>query len=124
MSQFKPVISGTPTTYYIKFVPYAPKEVISSPIVEVLSFANATGAEDDMRSAVEKAKSASGCNGVASGYSQSEVNGGKVFVAVIGWSGTDASKAADKSAYTKVGSGELEAHHVNFNFPIKGFGGL
>ncbi|KAK3943897.1 hypothetical protein QBC46DRAFT_416695 [Diplogelasinospora grovesii] len=123
MSQFQPVMSGQATTYFVKFVPYAPKEVIGSPIVEVLTYANCTVPEDQMRATAEKAKALAGCNGVASGYSTgTSVNGGKVFVAVIGWNGMEASKNAVKMAYQE--SGQLEVHHVNFNFPIKGFRGL
>lgn len=118
---FKPVLTGKPQAYFIKFVPYAPKEVIDSSIVEVLTFADSTGPEDELRAAVEKAKSLEGCNGVASGYSTDAVDGGKVFVAIIGWASEDVSKAADKSAYA---AGKPEVHHVNFRFPVKGFRGL
>jgi len=122
MAQFKPVLNGPVTEYFIQFVPYAPKEVINSPIVESVSFYGCTEAEDKMRAMVETAKEMEGCNGVSSGYSINEVNGSKVFVAAIGWVGIDASKAADKAAYT--GSLKAEVHHINFNFPIKGFRGL
>lgn len=122
-ANFAPVLAGKPSSYFLRFKPLAPAAVINSPIVEAVSFENATDSEESLRELVEKASTLPGCNGVASGYSLSEVEGkGKVFVAVIGWTGLDASKAADKSVYT--GGKPHEVHHVNFNFPIKGFRGL
>jgi hypothetical protein len=121
MSQFQGVLSGPATAYFVQFIPYAPKEVINSPIVETLTFVGCTTPEADMRAQVERAKAISGCNGVASGYSIGDVDGKPVFVAVIGWESIDTSRSADKGAYVASGA---EVHHVNFNFPIKGFGGL
>ncbi|KAH8879213.1 hypothetical protein GQ53DRAFT_789454 [Thozetella sp. PMI_491] len=118
------VMDGAPTSYFVRFSPPAPKQVIDSPIVEGLSFHNCTVPEEEMRAMVEKASSIPGCNGVASGYSTDAVNGGKIFVAAIGWESLEASKAADKSIYATAGGAQPEIHHVNFNFPIKGFGGL
>jgi len=122
MTQLFPVMPSRPISYFVKFVPYAPKEVISSPIVELLTYTDCTNDEDEMRAMVEKAKNAAGCNGVASGYSTGADSVSKTFVAIIGWNSVDESNAADKTAYR--GNSLLEAHHVNFNFPIKGFRGL
>ncbi|KAH7367670.1 hypothetical protein B0T11DRAFT_56928 [Plectosphaerella cucumerina] len=123
MTNFAPVLNGKPSSYYLRFKPLAPAAVINSPIVEAISFDNSTESEDSMRELVEKASTVEGCNGVASGYTLNEVEGkGKIFVAVIGWASLDASKAAPKELY--YGTKKPEAHHVNFNFPIKGFRGL
>lgn len=121
MGHLKNILNGTPLNYPIKFKPYAPKEVINSPIVEVITVRNCTGDEDTLRAQVEKAFNLPGARGGSSGVSAGPVDGeGTIFVAVIGWDGIDASKAADKS-YVPNGVGDVEIHHVNFNFPIKGF---
>lgn len=117
----KDVLTGTPQNYTIKFKPYAPKEAIDAPIVEMITVNNCTGNEDELRSKIETAYKQPGARGGACGFSTSEVEGcGKVFVAAIGWDSIDASKAADKS-YVPSGCGNVEIHHVNYNFPIKGF---
>ncbi|PHH92634.1 hypothetical protein CDD83_6404 [Cordyceps sp. RAO-2017] len=120
MGQLKTVQSGEIHRYYIQFVPYAPKEVIDASVVEVLTYAGCKVAEDEMRSAVEGAKALPGCTGVASAYSLD----GQSFVAVVGWEGADKSEAADKSLYATSKGATPETYHVNFRFPIKGFGGL
>ncbi len=121
MGQFKAVLSGEPTAYFVKLVPYAPKGILDSPIAEIVTLDNCTASEDELRAQFEKASSLPGCNGVASGYSLQGVNGGgKSYVAVIGWQSPEASKPANKSYIP----GGAEIHHSNFNFPIKGFHGL
>jgi hypothetical protein len=40
---------------------------------------------------------------------------------VVGWESLDASKA--NATKLDVGS-DVEVHHVNFRYPVKGFGGL
>ncbi|KAF4784693.1 hypothetical protein HER10_EVM0011243 [Colletotrichum scovillei] len=128
MARFAPVLDGEPEAYLLRFKPYAPHAVINSPIVETLSFEDCRESENRMREVVERASRMPGCNGVASGLSlcpPSSSSGdsiGRTFVAAIGWTGLEASRAADKSAYT--GGMKTEVHHVNFNFPVKGFGGL
>ncbi|KAJ2898788.1 hypothetical protein MKZ38_003658 [Zalerion maritima] len=119
--QMEAVQSGDATSYFLRFQPYAPKEVIGAPIVEVLTYTGCTVLEDQLRAHVEKAKSIAGCTGVASGFSLDKEG---VFVAVVGWSGIGASKEADKSLYVTAAGVTPETYHVNFNFPIKGFGGL
>ncbi|KAL2876516.1 hypothetical protein SGCOL_008325 [Colletotrichum sp. CLE4] len=123
-----PVLDGEPVAYLLRFKPYAPHAIINSPIVETLSFEDCRESENKMREVVERASRMPGCNGVASGYSlcpptsSSGDSIGRTFVAAIGWTGLEASRAADKLAYT--GGMKTEVHHVNFNFPVKGFGGL
>lgn len=122
MDQMGQVLNGKPWGYTIKFRPYAPREAINSPIVEMVTIRNCTGNEDELKAMIEKAFSLPGSRGGASGFSTQEVEGhGKVFVGAIGWDSIDASKAADKSAYIPNGVGDVEVHHVNYNFPIKGF---
>lgn len=121
MGIMKDVLSGTPTNYSIKFRPYAPKDAINAPIVEMVTISNCTGDENELRAQVEKGYNLPGARSGASGFSTSEVEGhGKVFIGVIGWDSIEASKAADKS-YIPSGAGDVEIHHVNFLFPIKGF---
>lgn len=121
MEQMKPVLNGQHLSYTIKFKPYAPREAINAPIVEMITITNCTGSEDDLRACIEKAYQQPGARGGACGFSTADVEGfGKVFVAAIGWDSIDASKAADKS-YIPSGVGNAENHHVNYNFPIKGF---
>jgi hypothetical protein len=123
MTKLKTVMSGTPTVYFIKFVPYAPKEVIDAQYVQCITVSGSSKSEDELRSAIEGFKSVAGCFGAASGQSLSEVNGTKVFVAVVGWESLDASKAGQSAHAVDVG-GSVEHHHVNFRFPVKGFRGL
>lgn len=124
MSTIKPVVSGPSIVYFVQFVPYAPKEVIDSPLVEVLTITGSKFSEDELRSAVESYKGTEGCNGVGSGLSLSDVGGkGKVFVAVIGWNSLEESEKGRATKRLSV-DGQTELHHVNFRFPIKGFRGL
>ena len=74
-----------------------------------------------MKAAVETFKSVSGCTGGSTGLSLSEVKGSKLCVAVVGWESVDASKA--NATKLDVG-GEVEVHHTNFRYPVKGFRGL
>ncbi|GKT41477.1 uncharacterized protein ColSpa_01658 [Colletotrichum spaethianum] len=124
MGRLAPVLGGEPSSYLLQFKPYAPQAVINSPIVETLSFEDCRESEETMRGIVERATRMPGCNGVASGYSlhPAPSSAGRIFVAAIGWTGLEASRRADKTAYT--GGMKTESHHVDFNFPVKGFGGL
>ncbi|KAK1994627.1 hypothetical protein LX36DRAFT_613887 [Colletotrichum falcatum] len=132
MIRLAPVLGGEPSGYLLQFKPFAPQAVINSPVVETVSFEDCREPEDKMREMVERAAPMPGCNGVASGYSLRRSPGpggdggdgdaGRTFVAAIGWAGLEASRQADKSAYT--GGMKTERHHVDFNFPVKGFGGL
>ncbi|KAI3393225.1 hypothetical protein diail_4552 [Diaporthe ilicicola] len=122
MAQMGQVLNGKPWGYTIKFKPYAPREAINSPVLEIVTIRNCTGSEDELRALIEKAFSMSGSRGGASGFSTQEVEGhGKVFVGAVGWESIEASKAADKASYIPSGCGDVEVHHVNYNFPIKGF---
>lgn len=120
MDNFKTVINGEVKSYFIKFVPYAPRGAIDSPIAEVITISGSSMSEDEMRAQIDKARGMPGMNDLASGMSVEDVDGGKVFVAALGWESVEKSKAADKSAYVPA-SGKTEVHHVNFHYPIKGF---
>lgn len=121
MATIKDILNGTPVNYTIKFKPYAPKDAINAPIVEMITIRNCTGDENELRATVEKGYNLPGARSGASGFSTAEVDGqGRIFVAVVGWDSIEASKAADKS-YVPSGAGDVEIHHVNFLFPIKGF---
>ncbi|KAK1585285.1 uncharacterized protein LY79DRAFT_519219 [Colletotrichum navitas] len=129
MAGFASVLDGEPSSYLLQFKPFAPQAVINSRIVEMLSFEDCRQPEDKMREMVGMAAHMPGCNGVASGYSLRRSPGpgcseeaDRTFVAAIGWAGLEASRQADKSAY--MGGIKIERHHVDFNFPVKGFGGL
>lgn len=80
--------------------------------------------EEQLRTYGEKAKTMAGCNGVTGGFM--EGGSSKLFVAVAGWESLEASaaaKSASADALTSTG-GDVESHHVNFRFPVKGFRGL
>ncbi|WYZ37742.1 hypothetical protein EsH8_II_001248 [Colletotrichum jinshuiense] len=120
MNNFKTVITGPVKSYFIKFVPYAPRAAIDSPIAECITISGSTKSEDELRAIIDKARSMDGMNDLASGFSTEEVDGSKVFVAALGWQSVEKSRAADKSAYIP-SDGKVEVHHVNFHYPIKGF---
>ncbi|GJC87576.1 hypothetical protein ColLi_10414 [Colletotrichum liriopes] len=120
MEDFKKVMTGPVKSYFIKFVPYAPRAAIDSPIAECITISGATMTEDDLRAQIDKARSMDGLNDLASGFSIDDVDGGKVFVAALGWESLEKSRAADKSAYIPA-TGKVESHHVNFHYPVKGF---
>ncbi|PMD43672.1 hypothetical protein L207DRAFT_580504 [Hyaloscypha variabilis F] len=121
MSQLKPVLREEPTVYFVQFVPYAPKEVIDASIVQVITVP--ASQEAAIKSTIESYKAVSGCTGASSGISLAEVKGrgDKVCVAVVGWESLEASQA--NATKLDVGS-DVEVHHVNFRYPVKGFRGL
>lgn len=124
MAAIKPILTGKPTVYFVEFKPYAPKEVIDAPFVQVLSITGTSASEDALRSSVEIYNGVAGCSGTASGFSLADVDGqGKVFVAVIGWNSLAESESGRAAKPLNVG-GTTELHHVNFRFPVKGFHGL
>lgn len=120
MENFKPVMSGPPEHYFIHFKPFAPREGLSSPFVEMITIRNCTANEDELRATIEKSKGIEGVNACACGYSPDVPS---TFTAVVAWKGLEISRAADKS-YIPSQAGTLEVHHVNYNFPVKGFRGL
>lgn len=120
MKQMATVQAAPPVHYFVHFKPFAPREGLDSPFVEMTTITNCTANEDELRATVEKAKGIEGTNACACGYSPDAPN---TFVAVVAWQGLDVSRACDKS-YIPQGVGNVETHHVNFRFPIKGFHGL
>ena len=76
-----------------------------------------------IKSTIESYKAVAGCTGGSSGLSLAEVKGrgDKVCVAVVGWESLEASQA--NATKLDLGS-DVEVHHVNFRYPVKGFRGL
>ncbi|KAF6811826.1 hypothetical protein CPLU01_15041 [Colletotrichum plurivorum] len=138
MTRLAPVMAGHPTSTLLQFRPLIPQAVVNSPLVETLTFDDCREPDERMREIVERARTMRGCNGVASGFSLGRGGGGAVsthesnptggdgggrtFIAAVGWAGIEASRAADKAAYT--GGMKTESHHVDYAFPVEGFGGL
>ncbi|TDZ25377.1 hypothetical protein Cob_v001648 [Colletotrichum orbiculare MAFF 240422] len=125
MADFKTVMTGDVKSYFIKFVPYAPRAAIDSPIAEVITVSGAAQSEDELRAQVDGARGMPGLNDLASGFSVDDDDvggggGGRVFVAALGWQSVEQSRAADKAAYIPA-SGKVEVHHVDFHYPVKGF---
>ena len=103
----------------MQLVPYAPKEVIDASIVQLITVTGATSSVEEFRTKIEAYKGVKGCTGATSG----EVMGEKgKFVGVIGWESLVDSESGH-GLDADVG-GEVEVHHVNFRFPVKGFRGL
>ncbi|ORY60827.1 uncharacterized protein BCR38DRAFT_348649 [Pseudomassariella vexata] len=129
MNQFSSVLSGPIEHYCVNFRPRAPQKAIDSPVVEMITFPNCTADEDTLRDRVAKCNEVEGCRGCGSGYSIDSVGdkegGGKTYVAAVGWESMEASRSADKKIYVpgpEAGvTGKMEVHHVNYNFPVKGF---
>ncbi|KAK1994605.1 hypothetical protein LX36DRAFT_583998 [Colletotrichum falcatum] len=121
MGEFRNVMTGPIRSYFIKFVPYAPRAAIDSPIAECITIRSPSMPEEEMREFIGNARRMDGLNDLASGYSIDDVDGGKVFVVALGWESLEHSRAADKSAYIPA-TGKIESHyHVNFHYPIEGF---
>ncbi|KAK1979894.1 hypothetical protein LZ30DRAFT_724883 [Colletotrichum cereale] len=98
MEEFQKVMTGPIKSYLIKFIPYAPRAAIDSPIAECTTISGASMTEADVREYVDNARSMEELNDLASGFTVGHVDGSRVFVAALGWES-----------------------HVNFHFPIKGF---
>ncbi|KAF6827585.1 hypothetical protein CMUS01_08953 [Colletotrichum musicola] len=141
MTRLAPVMPGHPTSTLLQFRPFIPQAVVNSPLVETVTFDDCREPEERMREVVERARTMRGCNGVASGFSLSRTGGvgssssathernpaggdggGRTFIAAVGWAGIEASRAADKASYT--GGMKTESHHVDYAFPVEGFGEL
>ncbi|KAF6802985.1 hypothetical protein CSOJ01_11204 [Colletotrichum sojae] len=103
------------------FVP-PPPQLINSPICEVITIRHCTGNREAMAETLKKAEALPGCHAAHSGIGATGTpDQGTVWLGFVGWRDYESSKEADKSIYTPDGVGEVERHHINFNFPIKGF---
>ncbi|TQN66767.1 hypothetical protein CSHISOI_08680 [Colletotrichum shisoi] len=120
MGNFKQVMTCPVNSYFIKFVPYAPRAAIDSPIAECITISGATMTEDEMRARIEEARAADGLNDLASGFSVDEVDEVDGGQGLRRGAGLGEHGAADKSAYIPA-TGKVETHHVNFHYPVKGF---
>ncbi|KAJ0383269.1 hypothetical protein COL922a_010820 [Colletotrichum nupharicola] len=124
----KPVIAGPMPTKCPRFdldvrtfVP-PPPQLINSPICEVITIRNCTGNREAMAETLKKAETLPGCHAAHSGIGATDTpDHGTVWIGFVGWRDYESSKEADKSIYTPDGVGNVERHHINFNFPIKGF---
>jgi hypothetical protein len=125
MEAFKPHLRAgeKPTVYFVKFTPYAPKEIIDAAIVQVVTITGSSEAEDSIREKFSKYAALEGCTGVAGGPALSQVDGKDIFVGIMGWDSLEASAKNGHAVKIDV-DGSLEEHHVNFRYPIKGFRGL
>ncbi|KAK1561596.1 uncharacterized protein LY79DRAFT_686186 [Colletotrichum navitas] len=122
MEEFKKVTTGPIKSHFIKFVPYAPRAAINSPITECITISSPSMTEDEMRACLDNARTMDGLHDLASGFAVGDdVGDSKVFVVALGWESLEQSRAADKSAYIPATGKSVECHHVNFHFPIKGF---
>lgn len=98
------------------------KELLDSPLCEVITVTHCTGDPAALAEQLKKAESHSGCLAVHSGViARDTPDRGTVWLGFVGWNNQESSTAADKSVYMPAGVGEVESHHINFNFPIKGF---
>ncbi|KZL80817.1 dimeric alpha-beta barrel [Colletotrichum incanum] len=124
----KPVLAGPVPTKCPRFdldvstfVP-PPPQLINSPICEVITVRHCTGDPKEMAATLKKAEALPGCYAAHSGIGASNTpDQGTVWIGFVGWRDYESSEEADKSVYMPHGVGELESHHINFNFPIKGF---
>ncbi|KAK2033721.1 hypothetical protein LX32DRAFT_41245 [Colletotrichum zoysiae] len=99
-----------------------PPQVINSPICEVITVRNCRGNAEEMAARLKKAETLPGCFAAHSGVGASNTSDqGTVWLGFVGWRDFESSKDADKSVYMPHDEGDVEAHHINFNFPIKGF---
>ncbi|KAK2015788.1 hypothetical protein LZ32DRAFT_670982 [Colletotrichum eremochloae] len=124
----KPVLAGPMPTKCPRFdldvntfIP-PPPQLINSPICEVITVRHFTGNATEMAARLKKVEALPGCFAVHSGIAGTNLpDQGTVWLGFIGWRDYESSKDADKSIYMPHGVGEIESHHLNFNFPIKGF---
>ncbi|TQN66172.1 hypothetical protein CSHISOI_09256 [Colletotrichum shisoi] len=105
----KPVLAGpTPTK--------CPRFDLEPPL------RHCTGDPKVMAEMLKKAEALPGCYSAHSGIGATDTpDQGTVWIEFVGWRDCESSEEADKSIYVPHGMGELESHHINFNFPVKGF---
>ncbi|TDZ32156.1 hypothetical protein C8035_v000708 [Colletotrichum spinosum] len=103
------------------FVP-PPPQLINSPICEVVTITHCTGNREAMAEKFKQAETLPGCHAAHCGIGGTDTpDKGTVWIGFVGWRDYESSKDADKSLYIPEGCGNAESHHINFNFPIKGF---
>ncbi|KAK1710517.1 uncharacterized protein CLUP02_08718 [Colletotrichum lupini] len=99
-----------------------PPQLINSPICEIITITHFTGDKDAAAGMIKKVEANAGCLASHSGITATDTpDNGTVWLGFVGWQDYASSKAADKSVYIPSGVGKVESHHINFNFPIKGF---
>ncbi|KAL8380758.1 hypothetical protein RB595_005171 [Gaeumannomyces hyphopodioides] len=118
-----PAMTGPPEAYEVSFQPYAPKEAIDSVVMQLVTIRGAEDQGDErLRSIFMQVTTMDGCNGAACGFSAGSVGAdGRVWVGVSGWTSLQKGDEAEKAVYIPECGLDTEIHHVNFNFPIRGF---
>ncbi|PHH76601.1 hypothetical protein CDD80_1387 [Ophiocordyceps camponoti-rufipedis] len=98
-----------------------PLPMFKTPILEVITVDHFTGDVGAVKATLATAEKLSGCTMTHCGVMQKDAaDMGTVWIGWVGWESLEQSKKADKS-YLPKGVGNIEVHHVNMNFPIKGF---
>lgn len=99
-----------------------PPQLINSPICEVITIRHCTGVPESLATTLKKAEGLPGCIAAHSGVAATNhTEDGTIWIGFVAWENLESSKAADKTLYTPTGFGSSEVHHINFNFPIKGY---
>ncbi|PFH58705.1 hypothetical protein XA68_13321 [Ophiocordyceps unilateralis] len=99
-----------------------PLPMFKTPVLEVITIDHCTGDAEAMKATLANAQKLSGCTLTHCGIMQTDTpDRGTIWIAWVGWESVEHSNKADKALYTPKGVGEVEVHHVNMNFPIKGF---
>lgn len=99
-----------------------PQEIVDCAVCEIITVTHFTGDPAAIAEQLKKAESNTGCLATHSGVAATNTpDKGTIWLGFVGWTSHELSLAADKSTYIPTGVGEVESHHTNFNFPIKGF---
>lgn len=99
-----------------------PQQILDCAVCEFITVTHCTGDPAAMAEQLKKAESHPGCMAAHSGVAATNTpNQGTIWLGFVGWTSMDASLASDKGSYIPSGVGDVESHHTNFNFPIKGF---
>lgn len=115
----KPISHDPITGYHINFNPSIPSTILTSPIVEMLTFHDlpADFTEEGLAGFLAMVSSTEGCLGIAKGPVIEEANGGHAWLVMIGWESLEANVKGQKSeAFAKAPKLHVktEMHHVKF----------
>ncbi|OLN86621.1 hypothetical protein CCHL11_03821 [Colletotrichum chlorophyti] len=122
----KPILKTTPSrcprTDFDAMAAPPPPQLINVPICEIVTINHFTGDKDAVGAAFKTAETLPGCLSSHSTITTKDhPEHGTVWLGFVGWKDYESSKAVDKSKYIPSGVGEVESHHINFSFPIKGY---
>ncbi|KAK9489618.1 hypothetical protein V1508DRAFT_393238 [Lipomyces doorenjongii] len=124
----KPVLVAPPSMYHVHFSPHPPSEVLSAPIVELVTYYSISATfETDIAKFLSVLEKAVGCVAIAHcGIDEdlAKEDGepkGKAYLAAIGWSSVDANEKAmttkEVADAVHLANGEarnVEIRHVKF----------